>query len=257
MATINAVAHLNELTKDVKNDYYLTPQVTATLYLKEIIDRLRSREIATKNVDGAAFVQTFLDECAAASAEGNNIVTSFFRSSLGLQGVVYDYELGHNIPADRLKVSVNLTQGEGAKKAVENAVVYAFEQSGATGPVIQSVTDPTDGTPDKLSSGSMVLIQGMRLSLKGEDPTVGITFYKVTDGVAADSDTRIPPAKVYPNTPTKLQFTLPAEIGNGDWMVEVTSQAGSGNTTLLKTPRSYRYPKTVHVTGGNERPDEV
>ena len=62
MATINAIAHLNELTKDVKNDYYLTPQVTGTLSVADIIERLRKREIATKNVDGAAFVQTFLDD---------------------------------------------------------------------------------------------------------------------------------------------------------------------------------------------------
>lgn len=110
MATINAVAHLNELTTDITDDYYLTPQVTATLDVPAIIERLKAREIATKNVDGAAFVQTFLDECATASAEGNNVVTSFFRSSIGIKGVVRADELGHNIPAEKLKVSVNLTQ---------------------------------------------------------------------------------------------------------------------------------------------------
>lgn len=257
MATINAVAHVNELTKDVKNDYYLTPQVTATLTVKEVIDRLRAREIATKNVDGPAFIQTFLDECAKAAAEGNNIVTSFFRSSIGIQGVVYDYELGHNIPAQRLKVSVNLTQGEGAKRAVENAVIYSFEQPAATGPIIQSVSDPTLGISDRLTPGAMALIQGMRLSIKGDDTKVGITFYKVTDGVAAASGIRILPAKIYPNTPSKLQFTLPAEVVEGDWAVEVTTQASSNSASLLKTPRSYRYPKTVKVDDGADRPDIV
>lgn len=135
MATINAVAHPNELTKDVKNDFYLTPQVTTSLTLRDIIERLRKREIVTRNVDGIAFVQTFLDECAASSAEGNNIVTSFLRSSIGIQG-------------------------EGDRPSVENAIIY-------------------------------------------------------------------------PNTPSKLQFTLPAEVGDGEWQVEVTTQATGSSTVLM------------------------
>lgn len=157
MATIRAIAHLNELTKEVGNDYYLTAQVTNTLDVEGIIKRLTDREIATKNVDGTAFVKTFLAECAAAAAEGNNIVTSFFRSSIGLQGVILSGELRHNIPAEKLKVSVNLTQGEEAKKAVEGAVVYAFEQPGATGPVIQNITNPTEGVANQLNHHSYAL----------------------------------------------------------------------------------------------------
>lgn len=254
MATINAIAHLNQLTKEVKNDYYLTPQVKATLSVADIVKRLRDREIATKNVDGAAFVQTFLDECATAAAEGNNVVTSFFRSSIGIQGVVYDRELGHNIPAQNLKVSVNLTQGEGAKKAVENAVVYAFEQAGATGPAPQSVMDPTVGTPDQLTPGCMVLIQGMRLALKGDDPTVGIRFTKV----GGNEEVLVPASSVYPNTPGKLQFKLPSDVGDGDWQVEVITQGRSNGSNLMKEPRSGQYPNVVTVTAReSERPDEI
>lgn len=258
MATINAVAHLNELTKDVTNDYYLTAQVTETLDVAGIIKRLRDREIATKNVDGAAFVQAFLDECAAASAEGNNVVTSFFRSSIGIQGVIYDRELGHNIPAERLKVTVDLTQGDGARKAVENALVYAYEQAGATGPVIQSVMDPTENKPAHLNLGSMALIQGMRLALKGEAATVGIRFNKETE--PAGAGVFIPVSKVSPNTPSKLQFILPATVTAGKWLVTVTTQASSSSTVLLKTPRSYQYPTLITVGdegGESESPDEV
>ncbi|WP_455623453.1 DUF4469 domain-containing protein [Parabacteroides sp.] len=256
MATINAIAHKNELTTDITDDYYLTPQVTDTLDVAAIIQRLKAREIATKNVDGAAFVQTFLDECAAASAEGNNIVTSFFRSSIGLKGSVRAGELGHNIPADRLKVSVNLTQGEGARRAVEGAVVHAFEQAGATGPVIQSVTDPTVGKTDSLTLGGMALIEGMRLSLKGDDASVGILFKKV----GGSESILILPGKVSPNTPTKLQFALPAAVTAGQWTVSVTSQSSSSSKQLLKTPRTYEYPNPVTVAAegsDSESPDEI
>lgn len=256
MATINAIAHLNELTKDVKNDYYLTAQVTETLDVEGIIQRLRARELATKNVDGPAFVQTFLDECAAAAAEGNNIITSFFRSSIGIQGVLLSNDLGHNIPAERLKVSVNLNQGEGARKAVESAVIYAFEQSGATGPVIQTVTDPTENVADHLNPGGMVLLQGMRLSLKGDDPAVGIRLVK--EGQTPEVAVFIPASKVSPNTPTKLQFVLPASATDGKWRVTVTTQSSGNSSTLMKTARSSDYPALVTIgDGGSDRPEEI
>lgn len=253
MATINAIAHPNELTKDVTNDFYLTPQVTASLTADDIIGRLRSREIATKNVDGAAFIQTFLDECITASAEGNNIVTNFFRSSIGIQGVIYDSELGHNIPAERLKVSVNLTQGEAARKAIEGTTIHVFEQTAATGPVIQSIVNPISRASGTLQIGGMALIEGMRLSLKGNDTTVGINFTKTGDS----TNVFIPAANVYPNTPTKLQFTLPTNMSNGDWEVSVTTQASSNGSALLKEPRTYQYHKVVTVSGGGEKPDDL
>ena len=258
MATINAIAHLNELTKDEKNDYYLTPQVTGTLTVSDIIERIRKREIATKNVDGTAFVQTFLDECAAATAEGYNIVNSFFRSSISIQGVVYSDDLGHNIPADRLKVSVNLTQGDGAKEAIESTKIYAFEQAGAIGPIIQTVSDPTEGIAGHLNPGSMVLIQGMRLSVKGDDPSVGVLFTSVDN---PDTTVFVAPSKLSPNTPTKLQFVLPAGVTEGKWYVTVTTQYTSGTSSLLKSPRSYQFadPITVGVVSDedDDRPEEL
>ena len=149
MAQINAIAHLNELTTDVTNDYYLTPQVRDTLYTPDIIARIAKREIATKNVDGEAFVNLFIRECIDALAEGYNVVTDLFRASTSLQGVVLAGDLGHTLPAGQIKVSINLMQNDVARKAVENTPVYVFEQSGATGPVIQSIFNPA--TDDKAS----------------------------------------------------------------------------------------------------------
>lgn len=95
MATIKAFAHLNELTKDVTNDYYLTPEVRGTLYTDDIIKRIANKEIATKNVNGAAFIEIFLKECIQAVTEGFNVVTLLFRASISIQGVVYSHDLGH------------------------------------------------------------------------------------------------------------------------------------------------------------------
>lgn len=256
MTQIKAIAHVNNLTKEDSTDYYLIPQIIGTLGPDGIIERLRKREIATKNVDGKSFVETFLEECSAASAEGYNIVTSFYKSSIGLQGVVYAEDLGHPIPANRIKTLVNLTQGEGAKKAIENTTIFAYEQTGAVGPIIQAVMDPTEMLASHLNPGSMVLIQGMRLSLKGENESVGILFTNADD---SSKSVFIAPAKVYPNTSTKLQFVLPTEVTEGKWFVTVTTQTSGNSTILTKEPRSYQFNTIIKVGntagGGSDRPE--
>jgi hypothetical protein len=70
MSTIKAIAHLNELTKDVPNDYYLLPDKLGTLYEDDVTRRLEAKEIATKNVNRKAFVQLFHREC---DYEKNNL----------------------------------------------------------------------------------------------------------------------------------------------------------------------------------------
>jgi hypothetical protein len=82
MGIIKATAYPNELTKDAANDYYLLPQSAGTLYDDDIIRRLEAKEIATKNVNGKAFVELFHRECAMAVAEGYSVVTGLFRASV-------------------------------------------------------------------------------------------------------------------------------------------------------------------------------
>jgi hypothetical protein len=91
MSTIKAIAHLNELTRDVTNDCYLRPDILGTLYEDDIILRLEKKEIATKNVNGKAFVQLFLRECALAVSEGYNVVTGLFHATYSRRPVVAQY----------------------------------------------------------------------------------------------------------------------------------------------------------------------
>lgn len=260
MGTIKATAYPNSLTKDVSGDFYVLPQVMATLYLRDIVERLRAREIATKNVDGETFCQNVFDEMATAISEGYNIVTSLFRGSISLQAVVTGADLGHPLPAERVKARANFNQGEGARKAIANTTVFVNEQTAASGPVIQSAIDPTDGTANTLNAGGMVLIQGMRLSLKGEDASVGITFIKAEDEddrpviesegnevVAVGEEVFVRPTDVYPNTPSSLQFILPAQVTAGNWRVRVTTQGTSASGVTTKEPRSYQYEKVISV----------
>lgn len=260
MGVIKATAYPNALTKLVSDDYYLLLQILGTLNLHDIVERLRKREIATKNVDGETFTQNVFDEMAAASAEGYNVVTSYFRSSLSAQTVVFGADLGHPLSAERVNLRVNFNQGEGAKKAIAGTTIFVNEQTAASGPVIQSATDPTENKSNTLNVGGMVLLQGMRLSLKGDDASVGITFVKAeesggdrpeiesVDATAAVGDeVFIRPSEVYPNTPSNLQFILPAQVTAGNWNVKITTQGTGSSNITTKEPRTYQYEKVVTV----------
>lgn len=254
MATIKAFAHLNELTKDVTNDYYLTPEVRGTLYTDDIIKRIANKEIATKNVNGAAFIEIFLKECIQAVTEGFNVVTLLFRASISIQGVVYSHDLGHSIPADRLNIALNLTQGEEARQAIKQVSVEVHKEAGSAFPLIQSVMNPNKQVADTVNAGKMVLIQGLNIALRGSDPSVGITFtpvqeddHPVIEMLSASAPVFISPEDVSPNTNTKLQFTLPPEVTAGKWTVQIVSQASGNSKQFTKEPRTAIYSSVITV----------
>lgn len=244
MSEIKAIAHLNELTKDVNNDYYLRPQVRGTLHTPDIIKRMEEKQLATLNVNGEAFVQLFFKECILAVGEGYNIVTDLFHASVGIEGVILSNQLGRNIPADELFVRMNLTQGTASRAAISKMSVTVAEQPAPTGPVIQSIMNPTKNQLDTINIGKMVLIQGIRLAIKGDkEDEIGIYFTSVEDNLTV----RIPIEELSPNTGTKLQFTLPIEVTQGEWKIKVVTQATSSGTKLTKEVRSYEYPNIVTV----------
>lgn len=228
---------------DRTDDFYLTPEVTGTLTLKDVVERLRQREIATMNVNGESFVQTFFDECAAASAEGYNITTSFFQSSVGLNGVILKGDLGSTLPASRVKVSVNLTQGTGAKKAMENTEVFIHEEVRTSGPVIQSVSSPDSDGFDRIPLHGMVRLEGRRFAVRGDAEGLGVIFEKEDDSTV---QVIIPAKSLSPNTATQIQFGLPAAVTAGSWRVMVKTQSSS-SSSLVKTPRTGTYANIVTV----------
>ncbi|MDR2774573.1 MAG: DUF4469 domain-containing protein [Tannerella sp.] len=244
MSTIKAIAHLNELTKDVTNDYYLRPSLLDTLHDEEIIRRLKAKEIATENVNGLAFVRLFLLECALAVGEGHSVVTGLFHATLGFNGVVYTKDLGHNVPAEQMNAHIALTQGECAREAIRNLTVSVVEQPAPTGPVIQGVTNPVAGLPDTLNVGAMVLIQGMRLAVKGDRMDEIGVYFTAADGT---DEVRIPAGQLSPNTPTRLQFVLPPGVTPGKWRVKVATQSTSNAGKYTKDIREYEYPDTITV----------
>jgi hypothetical protein len=244
MTAMKATAHVNELTKDVTTNYYLLPNLLDTLTLDDIVQRLKKKEIATENVNGKAFVQLYERECAEAVSQGHNVVTGLFHATIGFNGVVYARDLGHHVPATQVHSRMNFVQGEYAREAMKDLSVSVSEKPAPTGPVIQSVTNPVIGTPDTVNTGAMVLLQGMRLAVKGDKiDQIGV-YFTTPDGT---TELRIPANQLSPNQPAKLQFVLPAGVTPGQWHVRVATQALSKSRTFTKEVREYKYPNVITV----------
>jgi hypothetical protein len=153
MTTIKAIAHLDELTKDVNNDYYLRPGSLGTLYEDDIIQRLEKKEIATKNVNGKVFIQLFLREYAQAVSEGYNVVTGLFHATIGINGTVYSKDLGRNVPAGQVNARIALTQGGYAREAIGRRS-SAFTSHPSTVRQTWCVFPPTNWRPTRRRSSS-------------------------------------------------------------------------------------------------------
>jgi hypothetical protein len=241
---MKATAHVNELTKDVPGDYYLIPNRGNTLYIDDIIQRMKKKEIGTVNVNGQAFVDLFLRECAEAVSEGHSVVTGLFHAAVGFNGVVYAKDLGHHVPASQVHARMNFVQSEHAREALKDLTVSVAEQPAPTGPVIQAVTNPVAGVPDTLNTGAMALLQGMRLAVRGDKvDEIGVYFTSPDSSV----EVRIPAGHLSPNQPGKLQFVLPADVTAGEWRVKVATQSSHSTGKYTKDVREYVYPNTVTV----------
>ncbi|MDR0582669.1 MAG: DUF4469 domain-containing protein [Prevotellaceae bacterium] len=243
MATLlHAVAHLNELTEDKKNDYFLLPDVAGTLSLGDIIKRLERREIAIHNTNGETFVNLVFEEIALATLEGYNVVTDLFHTTVGLRGAIHSQDLGHNLSSDKVHMFVRFIQGIKVQELVKNASVHVFEQPAPTGPVIQTVFNPrTPDQPNILTCGELMVVEGLRIAVRGDKTDeIGLYFDM------GEEHARITPENLFPNTPSRLQLVCPFVL-RGDYTLTIKTQATSKSTQFTKEVRSYTYPFPVSM----------
>jgi hypothetical protein len=122
--------------------------------------------------------------------------------------------------------------------------VHVDEQPAASGPVIQSVCNPVNSDPDTLNTGAMVLIQGLRIAVRGDKTEeIGVFFTSAADGTVV----HVAASQLVPNTPSKLQFVLPAAVVAGEWTVAAATQSTGQSTLVSKKVRRYDYPNVINV----------
>lgn len=240
-------AYPNELTPDVDNDYTVRVETQEmSLGLEHI-----AAQVAKKLNKPASEVRSILEEAcqetANYAASGFCISTPLFSLRPMASGVVMEEELSQ--PVDREKISVygSLSQGPLLKEAFAKANLKLFLQPAVTGPYIAGMVsaapvNPVTQTRAPMTAGRMAVLNVKNGKIVGDDPSVGITLTSVSNPATSFF---IGPDDISPNTPTKLQFILPAGVTDGQWRVKITTQYSSSGQT--KAPRSFELARPVNI----------
>ncbi len=122
-------------------------------------------------------------------------------------------------------------------KASLNAAEVSTNGTKTVGPVINSLTDSTTGDINgELTSGGPAIIEGRNIKVAGEDETNG--FYLTPD---EDNATPIKVTMIVENNPSKVIIILPTLESSKQYWLDIITQYSNGSS-LLKAPRSYRFP---------------
>ena len=259
--TLKAVP--NELT-EATNDYYLSVKTQKQLTLEDL-----AREVAaTHGHQNAAEVEMLTREVLELAnwylSNGFTVTTPQGNFRTTVQGVLLDSELNAAPNRDKLKLNVAYTMGDAMRQSLDEAELDVEISKATTGPQLFSVADARQVEQSKLpdadtrvpipvEAGQTCIISGRNIKVGGEGSQIGVTLRR-TDG---DSGTTLffPVSKLYPNTPTRVGFVLPADVETGStWQVTLCTQLSSNSSKLLKSPRTVTMENTFTVGEASSTP---
>lgn len=240
-------AYPNELTPDVDNDYTVRVETQEmSLGLEHIATKVAKNLNKSVN-EVRSILEEACQETANYAASGFCISTPLFTLRPMASGVIMEEELSQ--PVDREKISVygSLSQGTLLKEAFAKTHLKLFLQPAVTGPYITGMVsaapvNPVTQTRAPIKGGKMAVLNVKNGKIVGDDPSVGITLTSVSN---PETSFFIGPDDISPNTPTKLQFILPAGVTDGEWRVKITTQYSSSGQT--KAPRSFELARPVNI----------
>lgn len=249
------------LTKDIKDDYYLTVKLQKCLSLKEIakeVAAMSTRQEEAEEVE--RITRRAMEVMTWFLSSGYSISTpmGYFRPTVS--GVMMESELVGSPNRDRLTLGVGYTMSEAMRQALGNAELDVEIQKAVSGPQIfrvlsiQDAQNPdamTRGEGAGIAAGEHCVIKGKKLKVGGTDSAVGITLTR-QDGSTGQTFF-FPPSKLYPNTATQVGFVMPASAPEGSvWSVKLCTQLGSSGDEL-KAPRTVTMAD-YFVVGQTEAP---
>lgn len=260
---LNLKAYPNQLTPDVDDDYTVRVDTQSTPLDLDDIARATAQRLGEEITKVRSALQVGMEVMAQAVASGFCVSTPLCYAQPMATGVVMEHELSQPVDRDKVRVYASFRQGSAVTEALAQAKLQLFLQPAATGPYIAGMTSAFYGeqtgaggavtrVPLPMEAGDMAVITGNGLKVVGTDPSVGVTLTSVDD---PQKTFFIPAAKISPNTPKKLQFSLPAGITEGAWTVKVTTQY-SGSQYLTKQPRSFTLPRPVYVGLAPDEPEQ-
>lgn len=245
---ISLVAYDATLTER-PDDFYLRAKTMPDTIDLHAVARETALRLGGKNEDE---VYTLLNaaesvKCDALSS-GYIVSTPTALMQPCASGTVLKADLSKAPDRTKVKVYATLSMGPVLRQSMEACQLEIFTQPAIVGPLLNGAVAATrtaaDGTTTRVpQAGKNITLTGRNLKLAGTDPAVGVTFTSVE---TPSTHVFVPMEDVTINEPKRLIFVLPAAVTDGLWRVSVSTQYGSGRTTV-KNLRTYELDEPLAV----------
>lgn len=245
---ISLVAYDATLTER-PDDFYLRAKTMPDTIDLHAVARETALRLGGKNEDE---VYTLLNaaesvKCDALSS-GYIVATPTALMQPCASGTVLKADLSKAPDRTKVKVYATLSMGPALRQSMEACQLEIFTQPAVVGPLLNGAVAATRTTADGATTrvplpGKNITLTGRNLKLAGTDPAVGVTFTSVE---TPSKKVFVPAEDVTINEPKRLIFVLPATVTDGLWRVSISTQYGSGRTTV-KNLRTYELNEPIAV----------
>lgn len=245
-----------EMTKDVKEDFLARVRIKQSLTTEDIA-RMVSAERTEYRVDTLVNTTRLMDEkTRQLIAQGYNVVTGTAQFSPSITGTF----IGKTgaVDPERNKCVVNINPSASLRRELENVTPqFSGNVKNLGGARIALVKDVATGNTDgTVTPGNILDVTGTKIRCVGED---GISLGSLTLVNIADQSVAATITSFGHNDPSRLMFTLPANVPAGSYRLTLTTWF-STNKTQLKEPRTLTYDIPLRVgaaSGGDEGGEDI
>lgn len=233
----------NLLTEEV-GDYTARLRISGTIRNSNIAQRILNRGSEYRKETIINILDIADEEKRNALAEGKSVVDGVGQTMMQIKGN-FDGETAAFDPSKHSLILAHIPS-KAMRKAMERVQVQTNKAT--TGPVINSVVNPSTGKAnDTITPQMPLIISGINLKVVGaEGSTPGIYF------IEDQKKTETAAMLLVHNNPSELTVVAPA-LAPGSYFVEIRTQSAAG-TKMVKSMRTFRYPilLTVENKGGED-----
>lgn len=237
---IKAYLYENYLSKEVPAGFIARVSSERTLNVKQICEAAVSRggaDISESSMEHA--VDLFFKEMGYQLCDGYSVNTGFFNASVSIKGT-FDSPT-ENFNKQKHSVLFRFAQGEKLRAEIANIEVKVLGLAETSSAILQVEDIRTGSVNDVITPNRNFKINGQKIKIVGDDPTVGIFFIETTTGMK----TAVPPEDIVNNNPSELLILTP-DLDPGVYNVQIVSQYSG--STLLKDARATTYDKELTVS---------
>lgn len=254
-AKLTLKALLNQLTKDVKNDYYFTVKTQKSLSITDLAQEVAAIHGHQNASEVEMLAREILELGAWYLSNGYSVTTPLGYFHTTVSGTLLDSELNSAPDRNRLKLGISYSMSDTMRQALADAELDVEIDTAKTGPQLYAVVSGHDaqrsdastrGESVPVSGGEQCVLKGKNLKVGGPEASKpGVTLTRMD---TVQTPVFIPVAKLFPNTASQVGFVMPASATKGSvWQISLCTQITGSSSTLLKEPRTVTMDNTFVV----------